>query len=108
ASTPPVEDFSAPDNDPATCAAPPAASAAETASSAIACDNAASRPTGASADDGAASQPLLSRRNLLPVTEVQVTPDQPGATISQAALSPPLSQCPLPDSQHLLNLEPRS
>jgi hypothetical protein len=84
ASSPPVEDCSAADLHPAPCEAPAATLTAENPSTTAACDDDAPQRGGPSSDDCAASQPLLIGSTEPSVTQLQITPDQPGATISAA------------------------
>ena len=86
--SPPVEDFSSPHDDPADSTPPPAAPVAQTAFSATAYANAPSRPSGASAEDCPTAQHLLTTPAPLKITEVRIAPDNAGALVSQTAPSP--------------------
>ena len=86
--SPPVEDFSSPHDDPADSTPPPAAPVAQTAFSATAYANAPSRPSGASAEDCPTAQHLLTTPAPLKITEVRIVPDNAGALVSQTAPSP--------------------
>jgi hypothetical protein len=83
--SPPVEDCSPDDKEPAPYAAPPAAPAGETDSSATAYDHTPPRPSDAAADDCPTFRPLLTRPAPLPITEVRIAPDNPGALVSHGA-----------------------
>jgi len=56
----------------------------ETDDCAEACDDTTVSAAGASTNDNEPAQPLLTSPGRLPVTEVQITPDQPGALLSQS------------------------
>ena len=60
------------------------------------CDKNITDQIAAATGSSSASQPLLTNHDPLPITEVRLTPDQPGATISQMA--PSDSRLPIPDS----------
>jgi hypothetical protein len=88
-SSPPVEDFSALGQIPPTSPPPSTALEFESHDDTSAYDENAAYDKTAAETQCAPSQGLLTTRSPMPVSAVQVGPDEPGATISQTAPSPP-------------------
>ena len=89
--SPPNEDFSRPNDDAAPSSPSPATTTAENPSPTTACDHAPSPTSSPSSAQCAPSQPLLTPPIPQPIAELQITPDQPGARVTQG---PPPSSLP--------------
>jgi hypothetical protein len=81
-SPPPIEDFSAPADNPPRCPPAPAAVAAGNAAAITACDQNPAPAIAISANGRVPSQPLLTASAPRPITEFRIAPDQPGALVS--------------------------
>src|SRR5207248_3246206 len=97
-SDPPVRDFSGADDNSADEAATSAPPSAETNDAPSTCDNDAAHLNVPQPSVTTTSQPLLTTRESLPVTELHLTPEQSGATISSTTPHQSYSPLPTPDS----------